>query len=181
MGLFEQEYKQDMTDVAKLYFGYIPPGSMEILDKALDYSMEKRLVNFPAQLENNYKNTMHTTTVQKMVNFIMSKKPIMTSYGTLFEKHENAPNPLGEVVDSFLELRAKYKKKMFEYPKGSAEFEYYNLMQSLEKVNANSMDIPYWNEIGALARKGQVKNVKKLLGDRKALTTINGYKSRNKC
>lgn len=137
--MYQEIYKRDMKDLAALYFGYITKEDEDIIDRALDFSIQERGKSHNAFLENNYKNVSTRTTLLKMVDFIEDKQPIVTSYGTLFVKHGVVPNPLGEVVQGFLDLRAVHKKKMFEFPKGSNQFEYYNLLQSLDKVNANSI------------------------------------------
>ena len=51
------------------------------------------------------------------------------------------PNPMNDVIQSFLSLRSKYKKMMFSYPKGSEFYERYNLQQQLSKIDANGIAI----------------------------------------
>ena len=49
----------------------------------------------------------------------------------MFKHHGEVPNPLVEVVFQFLSNRSEYKNLMFTFPKGSEDFEKYNLLQSL--------------------------------------------------
>ena len=49
----------------------------------------------------------------------------------MFKHHGEVPNPLVEVVFQFLSNRSKHKNLMFTFPKGSEDFEKYNLLQSL--------------------------------------------------
>lgn len=131
-------YMDTMKAAIKLY---LPMGNDKVIDDALKYSIKKRYKSNPASIENNYTKEVKNETLLKITDYILDKKPIVTAYGVLFERHGTVPNPLKEIIDMFLESRSIYKKKMFTYPKGSEDFEYYNLLQALAKVDANGRNI----------------------------------------
>ena len=70
-------------------------------------------------------------TLLDLTDYINTREPIVTAYGTMFRKHGEVPNPMGKVIQGFLDLRDVHKKKMFTFPKGSEDFEKYNLLQTL--------------------------------------------------
>ena len=147
-------YKNTMKNVISLYY---PTASPNDIDKAINYSINKRIKNANAKLSNSYKryktidkdpntgqeklvykNLEQEITLLEISDYIASKKPIVTAFGTMFANHNSGiPNPLNKVIQSFLDLRSQYKKQMFQYPKGSADFEKYNLLQQLSKIDAN--------------------------------------------
>ena len=132
---------------------YYPESSPEVLDAAIDYSIQKRIQNANAVLSNSYrrrrvierdengnevqvyKNAEQNLTLQQISDYILSREPIVTAFGTMFKHHGTVPNPLFAVVQSFLDNRTIHKKQMFQYPKGSEQFEKYNLLQSLTKMS----------------------------------------------
>ena len=132
---------------------YYPESSPEVLDAAIDYSIQKRIQNANAVLSNSYrrrrvierdengnevqvyKNAEQNLTLQQISDYILSREPIVTAFGTMFKHHGTVPNPLFAVVQSFLDNRTIHKKQMFQYPKGSENFEKYNLLQSLTKMS----------------------------------------------
>ena len=132
---------------------YYPESSPEVLDAAIDYSIQKRIQNANAVLSNSYrrrrvierdengnevqvyKNAEQNLTLQQISDYILSREPIVTAFGTMFKHHGTVPNPLASVVQSFLDNRTTHKKQMFQYPKGSENFEKYNLLQSLTKMS----------------------------------------------
>ena len=134
---------------------YYPESSPEVLDAAIDYSIQKRIQNANAVLSNSYrrrrvierdengnevqvyKNSEQNLTLQQISDYILSREPIVTAFGTMFKHHGTIPNPLAIVVQSFLDNRTIHKKQMFQYPKGSEQFEKYNLLQALDKIDAN--------------------------------------------
>lgn len=130
------KYKETMADVIQLYM----PANRDELYSAIDYSINKRYYNSNCKVENTYTNKTHNMTLLKMADYIMSKEPIVTAHGTMFKKHADVPNPMAEVIQQFLDLRSVHKKEMFKFPKGSEDFEKYNLLQQLDKIDCNGSD-----------------------------------------
>lgn len=156
------KYKSAMKECFKLY---CPTVSVDDADKALDYSITKRLYNAPAKISNSYKRTrvqvkdeygrpltdqnnnpvyemqdkVTDMNLLRISDYIMSREPIVTAFGTMFKHHGTVPNPLFDTVQSFLDNRTIHKKQMFSFPKGSEQFEKYNLLQMLDKIDANGI------------------------------------------
>ena len=108
-------------------------------DAAIDYSISKRYQQHPAQVINNYKNQTVNLTLLEVADYIFSREPILTGYGVMFKKHGTVPNPLAKVIQSFLDNRDKDKKMMFTFEKGSEDYEHWNLIQALDKIDANGV------------------------------------------
>lgn len=144
------KYKETMRQCIRLYYPEAPDTD---INAAIDYSINKRLQNANAKISNSYKRYKVTKTDQfgnqyqeyveptqnisllKLSDYILAREPIVTAFGTMFKHHGTVPNPLMEVVQSFLDNRTKHKKQMFQFPKGSEQFEKYNLLQSLTKMS----------------------------------------------
>lgn len=122
-----EEYKDQMTRMIQMIY----PVSKEELEPVLDYSISKRYKEYNSRLINTYTGKQSDQTLLALADYIMSREPIVTSYGTMFKKHAETKNPLSTVVDGFMIERGLYKKKMFSFPKGTEDFEKYNLMQTL--------------------------------------------------
>lgn len=129
-----QAYMDDMKSIMHLY---APNCSESLIEDALKYSIKKRYKSTPARLNNNYTKEVQQQTLLKFCDYIADKKPIITAYGVLFERHGDVENPLKDIIDMFLNARSIHKKEMFKYPKHSDMFEYYNLLQLLDKIDAN--------------------------------------------
>ena len=130
-----ESYKDTLARCVQM----VAPVSREYLNPILDYSINKRFKDTPIQVQNTYKNTTKNTTLLQMANYIMEREPIVTAHGTMFKKHGTVPNPMLTVVQQFLDARSQHKKAMFKYPKGSEEFEKYNLLQQLDKIDVNGL------------------------------------------
>lgn len=124
------KYRDTMSRIVNSLY---PQMNREDIEKGVSYSVSKRFKNFNVVLQNNYTNKIFNTTILKMLDYIENRKPIVTSYGTMFMRHGEVPNPMGDVIQSFLSLRKKHKKEMFKFPKGSEMFEKFNLLQALDK------------------------------------------------
>lgn len=122
------KYKDTMKRCIMMYYPQMDPRE---LDPILDYSINKRFKNTDVKIENSYTKKNANMTLLAVSDYIASREPIVTAFGTMFRKKGEVPNPMGVVVQSFLDMRSKHKKMMFKYPKGSEDFEKYNLLQSL--------------------------------------------------
>jgi hypothetical protein len=148
------KYKETMRSCMLLYY---PNISQTDLDAAIDYSIKKRFKDTKeVRITNsykryrdendNYKDAEQRTTLLKLSDYIMSKEPIVTPQGTMFKHHGTVPNPLVDTIMNFLDLRTEHKNMMFQFPKGTEEFEKYNLLQSLDKIDANGKPLPSYYE-----------------------------------
>lgn len=130
-------YKKDMFDALRLSFPNLY--DYEIIS-AIEYSIAKRGKDTPVILDNNYEKKEQKTTLYEVLNYIIEREPIITVSGVMFKKHGTCPNPYVDLIQEFLRQRKIYKKEMFKYPKGSEQFEKYNILQSSEKVSVNAMN-----------------------------------------
>ena len=130
-----QEYEQVMIDGFKHTFPLLNENELR---EAIRYSINNRIQTRPVTLVNNYTKSKLNGTVLDIIKYIEDRQPIITSSGVVFKKHKEADNPLSRMIMSFINQRGIYKKEMFKYPKGSELFEKYNLLQLLEKLNANA-------------------------------------------
>ena len=125
-----KKYKDTMRQCIKMYYPMLPESE---INHILDYSIKKNFKNSRASVENSYTKKTTNMNLLALSDYIMEREPIVTAFGTMFKKKGSVPNPMFDVIQSFLDLRTIHKNKMFEFPKGSEDFERYNLLQSLTK------------------------------------------------
>ena len=130
------DYRNQMVRLIKSMY---PLMNISDIERGVDFSISKRFKNFNLYIQNNYTNKCIDMTVLEMLDYINRREPIVTSYGTMFKRHGDVPNPMANVIQSFLDLRKIHKKEMFKYPKGSEMFEHYNLLQGLDKIDVNGI------------------------------------------
>ena len=126
------EYMNTMKECVHMYY---PNLDDNIITDALKYSIKKRYKSSQVTINNNYSREKCNKTLLELCDYIQDKKPIMTSYGVLFQRHGEVLNPMKDIIDDFLRARGIHKKEMFKYPKRSDMFEYYNLLQTLTKMS----------------------------------------------
>lgn len=127
-------YKKDTLNILKYNF---PMVDLSVLSDAVDYSINKRLKDSELRVHNNYNEKTIDSTILEMTEYILSRKPILTAFGVLYQKKAESINPIAKRIKGFMNDRKKLKKEMFKYPKGSEEREKYNLLQLLKKLDAN--------------------------------------------
>lgn len=130
------KYKDTLSRCIRMYYPEMDPREV---DKALNYSIQKRYQKSDAQVANSYTKKTANMTLLAVSDYVLSRQPIVTAFGTMFRKHADVPNPLATVVQSFMDKRSSNKKMMFKYPKGSEMFEKYNLLQQLDKIDCNGI------------------------------------------
>ena len=130
-----EQYKDTMSRIIQMYY----PISKDELEPILDWSISKRYKEHKCEVVNTYTNQKSYQTLLAIADYIASKEPIVTSYGTMFKKHGTVKNPIAIVTEQFLSERDTYKKEMFKWPKGSEDFEKFNLLQSLAKIDVNGL------------------------------------------
>ena len=108
------------------------------LDRAIDWSMNRRIRDHQVEIDDNYHNQRTNINLIKLYEYIQERKPILTSYGCLFTQQGERPNPLYEMIQECADRRNNFKKKMLQYPKGSEEYNRYNLNQLVAKVDTNA-------------------------------------------
>lgn len=128
------KYKEATIPLLKLSF---PNLTWKELEDGVNYSVTKRIQDSNCMINNNYTQQTKEMTLLQLTDFIIKREPIITAYGVLFKKHSEAPNPLSDMIMGFIENRKIEKKKMFQYPKGSEDYERHNLLQQLLKIDAN--------------------------------------------
>ena len=129
-------YRKEMLEILKYSFPNMP--EFELIE-GINYSINKRFKNTNVIVDNNYTKQKEETTLLKVLNYIIEREPIITVSGVMFKKHGSCKNPFVDLIQEFLNSRAKYKKIMFKYPKGSEDFEKYNILQLAEKVSGNAI------------------------------------------
>jgi hypothetical protein len=131
-------YKSVARDMLKLQF---PLLGMDEIDMALDWSISNRITDHPIKIDNNYKHQTVDTTLLETARYILDRQPIITSYGVMFKRHGEVPNPVYKLIDGFINDRKKLKKTMFTFPKGSPDYEKYSLLQLLKKIKLKAQSL----------------------------------------
>lgn len=130
------EYKKIAIEMLQYSF---PGITYEECEMAVDFSILKRTRDTNIKVVNNYKKMETDSTLLTMADYILSREPIITMYGVMFKKHADSQNPLGQMMANFMDSRDELKKEMFKHPKGSDEYEKYNLLQLLTKIDTNGI------------------------------------------
>ena len=134
--LIVDKYVEEVMRVVHLSFPHLTHNE---LVEATDYSIRSRFRDNIASIYNSYTDKRIEVTLNNITNYIISREPIITSYGVMFKKHADCPNPLAQMVYDFLGQRKIAKDKMKTFVKGSEDFEKYNLIQSLFKIDCNAI------------------------------------------
>ena len=131
-----QDYKDTMRRNIRYLF---PQLSSDELERAIEYSIDKRIINSACQLNDTYKNAVYNTNMLELTEYIMHDRPILTSFGCLFHRHGDVDNPLYMMIQEFADRRNRFKKEMLKHKKGSEQYKAYDLKQAVAKIDVNGI------------------------------------------
>lgn len=130
-----KQYKSVMLEGLASQFPYL---NLNELNEAIEWAVLNNYCDHDGSINNNYSNQTINGTMIDILHYIQRLEPIITSSGVLYKKHKEADNPLSRMIMGFLKQRSEYKTEMKHHDKGTPEYEKYNLLQLLEKLNANA-------------------------------------------
>lgn len=133
-GQFIEMYKSTMIDILKRL---VPEYDISELYEVVDYAIATTYQRVPADVYNNRSNEKFSSDVLTLTNFILQRKPILTTQGVLFKRHDQSKNPFYNFIQYLLDKRDAAKKMMKKYEKGTEEYNKWNLMQLNYKVATN--------------------------------------------
>lgn len=135
-GILINKYKESMLHILERI---MPNLSRMELIQAIDLSVEKSYKENKLRVNNNYTKREIITDYLSLANDLINDKAIMTTEGVLFCKHGTVKNPFYNLIQYLVDKRDEAKKEMKKHPKGSEEFNAWNLKQTNYKVSCNAL------------------------------------------
>lgn len=83
-------------------------------------------------------NSNTPMTLEAYLDMFLNSGDTLTGYSVMMKNQNVASSAAIEALGHILDERSIYKKEMKKYPEGSPLHQYYNLLQSTEKILANS-------------------------------------------
>ena len=114
-----KKYKEEMVNILRMQF---PTLTMDEIQSFIKDAIERKFNDPDVSIDNNYKDIIVDLPLTDLVHKIETDKPILVPNGCLFKQHEEGFTPFYRLLESYVTKRKAYKKKMFEFPKGSDEF-----------------------------------------------------------
>ena len=146
--IIRERYKDTIMRMTHFMF---PDTPLEAGDRALDWSIDKRYKEEQATIVNNYTKRETTENLDALTEYILRRQPILTPYGVMFKRPGSEPVPLLNMIKSFMDLRGVHKSQMFEYEKGTDEYNQIQQMavterdpDSTEQAGKTKMYFPAW-------------------------------------
>lgn len=132
-----REYRNHMLNHMTKVFSNIDKSE---LNNIIEEQIMNNLNNPEVNLVNSYKGRQATTNLVDLGNYIEKSKPILLPSGVLFKNHDSDVKPvLPSIFGHYINERNIKKKKMFTFQEGTYEYELYDLLQLLAKIDANAL------------------------------------------
>ena len=108
-----------------------------VASKVIEFT-NGRMKNIPCELHNNITHDRVQTTMLDTFVWIENRQPIITGNGTFFKQHEEYLAPTVKMLEKLQANRKKKKKEMYQFPKGTVEYNNANVGQLSIKVIMNA-------------------------------------------
>ena len=140
-GLAIDQYKIAMHNVLSRIFVRLQPSEIdEAINWIISESYKKaKKTNLNCKVDNNYTHRQWDTNLYELTQSILQNKFICTGVGVLFKRHGTGRNPFYNFIQYLLDERQAAKNEMKKHPKGSEEYNRWNLMQLNFKRSANGL------------------------------------------
>lgn len=135
-GMIIEFYKKDMI---RILSRLMPLLDIDEIEEVVDYGISEQYKEHNVSIYNNRSKVRTNTTLLNLTNSILKHKPIITTQGVLFKRHNTTKNPFYNFIQYLLDKRDEAKKEMKKYPKGSEEYNKWNLKQLNYKVSCNAL------------------------------------------
>lgn len=131
-----KRYEQDMFNILSRICTNL---KVHEIEEGIRYSINKRFTNHPVYIDNTYTKRTAEMDFAKLANDLLTGKVIMTTSGVLFKKYNSVKNPFYNFIQYLADKRDEAKNEMKKYPKGSEEYNDFNLKQLNYKVSCNAL------------------------------------------
>ena len=135
--VFLEDWKQSNLSIFRIIYPMLT--DEQILD-VLEEEINDKFQDRDCQLHNDYNDDMLLElTLTTLYRYCKEKKPILAGNGTLFFNQDKVSSPIADLIDERIAARKHYQKLRDEYPPGSPEYQYYDMMQMEAKIRINSI------------------------------------------
>lgn len=140
---FIHKYVDDMSDLMKQTN---PEWDIDDIKEEVFKIVEKEIMIPNVTLDNNYTKECAETNLVSVFDWVLEKEPIIAGNGTFFKRHEDAINPIADMLDDWFYGRKAVKKEMF-----SIDDVYSRIYAALDldQVNLKNLMNSYYGSSGA--------------------------------
>ena len=124
--------------VAKMYLRSHPNVDPTMVNSLVMNRINEQVRNIPCQLHNNITHELINTSIVDTFEWIENRNPIISGNGTFFMQHSEYLAPTVKMLEKLQANRKKKKKEMYQYQKGSVEYNNANVGQLSIKVIMNA-------------------------------------------
>ena len=134
------------SDTVSILSRLCPNLTLSEINEGVDYAISTAYAQglkknqYSVKIHNNYTDRTAEMDLLTLSNEILTKKPIMTTQGVLFARHDSVKKrPFYNFIQYLLDKRNDAKNEMKKYPKGSEMYNKWNLKQLNYKVSCNAL------------------------------------------
>ena len=122
----------------RVYMATHPTVSRDKVMSILTDLMNETFKDIPCQMHNDIKHERINTTVKNVLEWVDTRKPIISGSGAFFKQHDEYLAPAGVMLQQLMKDRSAVKNEMWNYDKRSSEYTNLNTQQLSIKVIMNA-------------------------------------------